>query len=56
MYHYSPDTGMGPFMVVIFKVLQHDIAKLLLSLQDEMIQAFGLYGLDEGLNVAIEFR
>ena len=40
-------------MVVICKVLQHDIAKLLLCLQDEMIQAFGFYGLDEKLNVAL---
>ena len=41
-------------MVVIFKVLQHNIAKLLLCLQDEMVQTFGLYGLDEGLNVTVE--
>ena len=44
MYHHSPNAGMRPFMVVIFKVLRHDIAQLLLRLQDEMVQALGLYG------------
>ena len=46
---------MWPLVVVIEQELAHDIAELLNRGDDEMVEAFGLKGLDEGLNVAVGF-
>ena len=42
-------------MVAIEQKLAHDIAELLNRGDDEMVEAFGFEGLDEGLNVTIGF-
>lgn len=46
---------MWPLAVVIEQKLAHDIAELLNRGDDEMVEAFGFEGLDEGLNVTIGF-
>ena len=52
---FSAEAGVWPLVVVIEQKLAHDIAELLNRGDDEMVEAFGLKGLDEGLNVAVGF-
>ena len=52
---FSAEAGVWPLVVVIEQELAHDIAELLNRGDDEMVEAFGLKGLDEGLDVAVGF-
>ena len=52
---FSAEARVWPLVVVIEQELAHDIAELLNRGDDEMVEAFGLKGLDEGLDVAVGF-
>ena len=52
---FSAEAGVWPLVVVIEQELAHDIAELLNRGDDEMVEAFGFEGLDEGLDVAVGF-
>ena len=51
----AAESGMWPLVVIVKQELAHDIAELLNRGDDEMVEAFGLKGLDEGLNVTVGF-
>ena len=47
---------MGTLTVVVEKKFFHDIAKLFQGGDNQVVEAFALKRLDEGLNVAVGFR
>ena len=49
------ETKVWPFVVVIEQKHFHDMTKSLDGVDNEVIEAFGFEGLDEGLNVTVGF-
>lgn len=52
----TAEVGVWSLVVVIKQKLFHNVAKLCDGVDDEVIEALGLEGLDEGFDVAVGLR